>query len=293
MGPSWPNCSLVLCTWPMKSMKPSPDFGTPCSGQSVNWNCRTVRDWPSCNGGGPAAPLRSAAVTAGFPPALASGPAFRHRPTPPSSSPLVRCCPLTSRHPELLCPPPVQREPPRHAVRRLSLSSFTTHGCHPRRIQQYPSTDSPVPCPANPVGPPRTAPSAATDSCSAVLRCSAVRSSAFATAGNVSTDPPVRPRQSLPPSHPYLHDAPSPLPTAVGPPRPRCSQATARTLCHVPPHPAFSAATQSSTDLLLPGDTPLAPSRTAPWALFPREQRGTRSTVGPARDTALSSPLWW
>jgi hypothetical protein len=47
MGPSWPNCSLVLCTWPMKSMKPSPDFGTPCSGQSVNWNCRTVRDWPS------------------------------------------------------------------------------------------------------------------------------------------------------------------------------------------------------------------------------------------------------
>lgn len=49
MGPSWPNCSLVLCTWPMKSIKPSPDFGTPCSGQSVNWNCRTVRDWPSWN----------------------------------------------------------------------------------------------------------------------------------------------------------------------------------------------------------------------------------------------------
>jgi hypothetical protein len=47
MGPSWPNCSLVLCTWPMKSMKPSPDLGAPCSGQSVNWNCRTVRDWPS------------------------------------------------------------------------------------------------------------------------------------------------------------------------------------------------------------------------------------------------------
>ncbi len=47
IGPSWPNCSLVLCTWPMKSMNPSPDFGTPCSGQSVNWNWRTVRDWPS------------------------------------------------------------------------------------------------------------------------------------------------------------------------------------------------------------------------------------------------------
>lgn len=48
IGPSWPNCSFVLCTWPMKSMKPSPDFGTPCSGQSVNWNCLTVRDCPSC-----------------------------------------------------------------------------------------------------------------------------------------------------------------------------------------------------------------------------------------------------
>lgn len=47
IGPSWPNCSLVLCTWPIKSMKPSPDLGTPCSGQSVNWNWRTVRDWPS------------------------------------------------------------------------------------------------------------------------------------------------------------------------------------------------------------------------------------------------------
>lgn len=47
MGPSWPNCSLVLCTCPMKSIKPSPDFGTPCSGQSVNWNWRTVLDWPS------------------------------------------------------------------------------------------------------------------------------------------------------------------------------------------------------------------------------------------------------
>lgn len=47
IGPSWPNCSLVLCTWPMKSMKPSPDLGTPCSGQSVNWNWRTVLDWPS------------------------------------------------------------------------------------------------------------------------------------------------------------------------------------------------------------------------------------------------------
>lgn len=49
MGPSWPNCSFVLCTWPMKSINPSPDFGTPCSGQSVNWNCLTVRDWPSFN----------------------------------------------------------------------------------------------------------------------------------------------------------------------------------------------------------------------------------------------------
>lgn len=47
IGPSWPNCSFVLCTWPIKSMKPSPDFGTPCSGQSVNWNCLTVRDCPS------------------------------------------------------------------------------------------------------------------------------------------------------------------------------------------------------------------------------------------------------
>ena len=34
MGPSWPNCSLVLCTWPMKSMKPSPDLGTPWSSSS-------------------------------------------------------------------------------------------------------------------------------------------------------------------------------------------------------------------------------------------------------------------
>lgn len=49
IGPSWPNCSFVLCTWPMKSINPSPDFGTPCSGQSVNWNCLTVRDWPSFN----------------------------------------------------------------------------------------------------------------------------------------------------------------------------------------------------------------------------------------------------
>lgn len=47
MGPSCPNCSLVLCTWPMKSMNPSPVFGTPCSGQSVNWNCLMVLDWPS------------------------------------------------------------------------------------------------------------------------------------------------------------------------------------------------------------------------------------------------------
>ncbi len=28
-------------------MKPSPDLGTPCSGQSVNWNCLIVRDCPS------------------------------------------------------------------------------------------------------------------------------------------------------------------------------------------------------------------------------------------------------
>lgn len=47
MGPSCPNCSLVLCTWPMKSIKPSPDLGTPCSGQSMNWNWRTVREEPS------------------------------------------------------------------------------------------------------------------------------------------------------------------------------------------------------------------------------------------------------
>lgn len=44
IGPSWPNCSLVLCTCPMKSMNPSADLGTPCSGQSVNWNCLTVRE---------------------------------------------------------------------------------------------------------------------------------------------------------------------------------------------------------------------------------------------------------
>lgn len=47
MGPSCPNCSFVLCTCPMKSMKPSPVLGTPCSGQSVNWNCRIVLDCPS------------------------------------------------------------------------------------------------------------------------------------------------------------------------------------------------------------------------------------------------------
>ena len=51
IGPSWPNCSLVLWTWPIKSMKPSPVFGTPCSGQSVNWNCLMVLDWPSYMGG--------------------------------------------------------------------------------------------------------------------------------------------------------------------------------------------------------------------------------------------------
>lgn len=50
IGPSCPNCSLVLCTCPMKSMKPSPVFGTPCSGQSVNWNWRIVLDWPSWGG---------------------------------------------------------------------------------------------------------------------------------------------------------------------------------------------------------------------------------------------------
>ena len=48
IGPSCPNCSFVLCTWPMSSTKPSPVDGTPCSGQSVNWNCRTVRHCPSC-----------------------------------------------------------------------------------------------------------------------------------------------------------------------------------------------------------------------------------------------------
>lgn len=57
MGPSCPNCSLVLCTWPMKSMKPSPDLGTPCSGQSVNWNCLTVLDWPSWKTNGKGRPL--------------------------------------------------------------------------------------------------------------------------------------------------------------------------------------------------------------------------------------------
>lgn len=46
MGPSWPNCSLVLCTWPMNSMKNSPDFGTPWSGHSVYWKCLTVFDCP-------------------------------------------------------------------------------------------------------------------------------------------------------------------------------------------------------------------------------------------------------
>lgn len=47
IGPSWPNCSFVLCTWLMKSMKASPELGTPCSGQSMKWNWRIVRDWPS------------------------------------------------------------------------------------------------------------------------------------------------------------------------------------------------------------------------------------------------------
>jgi len=35
MGPSCPKPSLVLCTCPIKSIKPSPTFGTPCSGHSV------------------------------------------------------------------------------------------------------------------------------------------------------------------------------------------------------------------------------------------------------------------
>lgn len=47
IGPSCPNCSLVLCTFSMKSMIPSPVFGTPCSGQLLNWNCLMVLEWPS------------------------------------------------------------------------------------------------------------------------------------------------------------------------------------------------------------------------------------------------------
>lgn len=35
IGPSCPNCSLVLWTWVMNSMKDSPILGTPCSGQST------------------------------------------------------------------------------------------------------------------------------------------------------------------------------------------------------------------------------------------------------------------
>lgn len=83
MGPSWPNCSLVLCTWPMKSMKPSPDFGTPCSGQSVNWNCRTVRDWPSWNAEEPRPATEVGDGRGGFPSLPTSDPGLRHQPTPP------------------------------------------------------------------------------------------------------------------------------------------------------------------------------------------------------------------
>lgn len=83
MGPSWPNCSLVLCTWPMKSMKPSPDFGTPCSGQSVNWNCRTVRDWPSWNAEEPRPATEVGDGRGCFPSLPTSDPGLRHQPTPP------------------------------------------------------------------------------------------------------------------------------------------------------------------------------------------------------------------
>lgn len=91
MGPSWPNCSLVLCTWPMKSMKPSPDFGTPCSGQSVNWNCRTVRDWPSCNGGEevPSGRAGQQRPRLGSCPPPASDPVSPHQPTPPAAFPVL------------------------------------------------------------------------------------------------------------------------------------------------------------------------------------------------------------
>lgn len=87
MGPSWPNCSLVLCTWPMKSMKPSPDFGTPCSGQSVNWNCRTVRDWPSCEVQGGLTPLGH--VPASLEALLLCQP--RPQPSPTSCPPMANC----------------------------------------------------------------------------------------------------------------------------------------------------------------------------------------------------------
>lgn len=96
MGPSWPNCSLVLCTWPMKSMKPSPDLGTPCSGQSVNWNCRTVRDWPSWNTERPSLATEVGDGQGCFPSPPTSDPVLRHRPTPPPAPLPAGHCPSAS-----------------------------------------------------------------------------------------------------------------------------------------------------------------------------------------------------
>ena len=44
-----PLCCCHFCTWPMRSTIPTPESGSPVSGQSVYWNWHTVRESFSCN----------------------------------------------------------------------------------------------------------------------------------------------------------------------------------------------------------------------------------------------------
>ena len=44
-----PLCCCHFWTWPMRSTIPTPESGSPVSGQSVYWNWHTVRESFSCN----------------------------------------------------------------------------------------------------------------------------------------------------------------------------------------------------------------------------------------------------
>lgn len=57
IGPVEPNCCFVWCTWRTKSTNFSELWGTSLapgelnleSCQSMNWNCRIVREWRACS----------------------------------------------------------------------------------------------------------------------------------------------------------------------------------------------------------------------------------------------------